>query len=400
MRLRTYESFWLLKNGLIYTYPSVQQNLTTDIIVLGAGITGALLSDALVKEGYKTLLLDKSDIALGSTSATTSMLQYEIDVPLYQLEEKIGSDAAVKCYKAGVAAIRELDDLINKEKIDCGFQKKQSLYIAHTQAASPHLYKEFEARNHNKLGVKWLSASAIKKKYGLRSFGGILSSVAASVDAYKLAHELIQINTRRGLQVYDQVNIKKIDHKSKGIVISLENGCQVKAKKIVYCTGYETVNMFEERIADLHSTYACVSEEKIKINKEVNNILLWNTRKPYLYMRTTDDGRLLVGGGDSRFTSATFMQQNKEKKSKELMKQLQELMPGINFIEDIMWAGLFGSTKDGLPYIGPHPDFENAFFVLGFGGNGITFSIQGRQIITDMLVDKPNELSYYYRFKR
>lgn len=400
MRLRTYESFWLLKNGLIYTYPSVQQNITTDIVVLGAGITGALISDALVKEGYKTLLLDKNDIALGSTSATTSMLQYEIDVPLYKLEEKIGTDAAVKCYKAGVAAIRELEDLISKEKIDCGFQKKQSLYVAHTQAASPHLYTEFEARNHNKLGVKWLSASAIKKRYGLQSFGGILSSVAASVDAYKLAHELIQINAQRGLGVYDQVDIKKIDHKPKGIIISLKNGCQIKAKKIVYCTGYETVNMFEERIADLHSTYACVSEEKIRINKEVNNILLWNTRKPYLYMRTTDDGRLLVGGGDSRFTSATFMQQNKEKKSKELMKQLQELMPGIHFIEDIMWAGLFGSTKDGLPYIGAHPDFENAFFVLGFGGNGITFSIQGRQIITDMLMDKPNELSYYYRFKR
>ncbi|MCH5683688.1 FAD-dependent oxidoreductase [Niabella sp. W65] len=127
MRLRTYESFWLLKNGLIYTYPSVQQNLTTDIIVLGAGITGALLSDALVKEGYKTLLLDKSDIALGSTSATTSMLQYEIDVPLYQLEEKIGSDAAVKCYKAGVAAIRELDDLINKEKNRLWFPEKTIL---------------------------------------------------------------------------------------------------------------------------------------------------------------------------------------------------------------------------------------------------------------------------------
>lgn len=400
MRLRTYESFWLLKNGLLYTYPSVQQSMSTDIIVLGGGITGALIADALIKEGYETMLIDKSDIAMGSTSATTSMLQYEIDVPLYKLERKIGTDAAVQCYKAGVEAIKTIEDLVNKEKIDCGFQKKKSLYLAHTQAASHNLYKEFEARQTHKLGVKWLNATAIKKDYGLRSFGGILSSTAASVDAYKLAHELIKNNTQKGLKVYDQVEIKEIHHKTNGIVISLANGHQIKGKKIIYCTGYETVKMFQEPIADLHTTFACVSEEEIHINSKLNHLLVWNTRDPYLYLRTTDDGRLLIGGADSPFTSSAFMEKSKEKKSKDLMKQLQELMPGINFIEDIMWAGLFGSTKDGLPYIGAHPDFENAFFVLGFGGNGITFSIQGRKIITDMLSEKPNELSYCYRFKR
>ncbi|WP_262915443.1 NAD(P)/FAD-dependent oxidoreductase [Niabella ginsengisoli] len=132
----------------------------------------------------------------------------------------------------------------------------------------------------------------------------------------------------------------------------------------------------------------------------MNTLLVWNTRDPYLYLRTTDDGRLLVGGADSKYTSANYLQNSKEKKSKDLTKQLEALMPGIHFVEDISWAGVFGSTKDGLPYIGPHPDFKNALFVLGFGGNGITFSVQGRKIITDMLCEKPNDISYYYRFKR
>ncbi|MCH5717438.1 FAD-binding oxidoreductase [Niabella hibiscisoli] len=130
MRLRTYESFWLLKNGLLHTYPSIQQNISSDIIVLGGGITGALIADALVKEGYDTVLIDKNDIALGSTSATTSMLQYEIDVPLYRLEKKIGTDAAAQCYKAGIEAIKEIEQLIESEKIDCGFQKR-ALYTSH-----------------------------------------------------------------------------------------------------------------------------------------------------------------------------------------------------------------------------------------------------------------------------
>ena len=82
MRLRTFESFWLLKNGLLYTYPTLQKNIKTEILVIGGGITGALISDALMDAGYEVTLIDRRDIGQGSTSATTSMLQYEIDEPL------------------------------------------------------------------------------------------------------------------------------------------------------------------------------------------------------------------------------------------------------------------------------------------------------------------------------
>lgn len=75
MRLRTFESFWLVKNGIINSYPSLQENLETDIVVVGAGITGALTSHALVEKGYKVVLIDQRDVAMGSTAATTSMLQ-------------------------------------------------------------------------------------------------------------------------------------------------------------------------------------------------------------------------------------------------------------------------------------------------------------------------------------
>ena len=51
MRLRTFESFWLLKNGLLYTYPTLQKNIKTEILVMGGGITGALISLALMDGG-------------------------------------------------------------------------------------------------------------------------------------------------------------------------------------------------------------------------------------------------------------------------------------------------------------------------------------------------------------
>lgn len=400
MRLRTFESFWLLKNGLLYTYPSLQKNLNTEIIVIGGGITGALISHALIENGYDVILLDKRDIGQGSTSATTSMLQYEIDEPLVDLSRKIGKEGAALCYKAGITAIQNLEKMITELNIDCGFAKKQSLYLVHNKTAIKKMKLEFKARNDLHLGVEWLSANEIMNRFGITSYGGILSETAASIDAYKLSHELIAYNVQRGLRVFDQTNFENINTSHKAPFIKTETGHTVKCKKIVFCNGFESTTLLKEKIAELIYTYAIVSEPKIKIPKNLKNILIWNTAKPYLYARTTDDGRLLVGGEDDEYKDTILQQVIKERKSKSLQRKIKKLIPDINFIEDISWGGVFGTTKDGLPYIGESPEFKNCLWCLGFGGNGITFSIQGMDIIIDMLEERQNNLSFFYRFRR
>ncbi|MEO5948272.1 MAG: FAD-dependent oxidoreductase [Chitinophagaceae bacterium] len=400
MRLRTFESFWLLKNGLLNTYPMLQKNVEADIVVVGGGITGALISHALVKAGYKITLIDRRDIGQGSTSATTSMLQYEIDEKLIDLSDKIGEKGAAACYKAGIAAVKDLKKLIEETGIDCGFEMKKSLYIAHNKKASVKLYKEFESRKKHKLGVAWLTGPQIKKEYGIICHGGILSNTAASVDAYKLAHELIASNVKKGMQVYDQTEIKKFDTTGKKPKIITEAGCIISCNKIIFCNGFESTNLLKEKIANLIYTYATVSEQHVAIPKKLKKTLVWDTNDPYLYLRTTDDDRILVGGEDDKFNDSIMQQKIKEKKSLTLQRKLKKIMPGVNFIEDISWGGVFGTTKDGLPYIGPSPEYKNCFFVLGFGGNGITFSAQGMKIIPDLLAEKENELQYYYRFGR
>lgn len=401
MRLRTYESFWLLSNGLLYSYPSLpDQHEASEIVVVGGGITGALISHALMEKGYRVLLLDKRDIASGSTSATTSMLQYEIDVPLYQLIELIGEDAAVECYRCGIEAVQNLGTLIREQGFDCGFEQKQSLYIARKQKHVSWLKTEYARRNQFGLGVKWLDAAEIKKDYGIRCYGGILSEVAASVDAYRLAHELIAFNASRGMKVYDQTVIKEVNHEEGQQEIVTESGGRITCKKIVYCTGYEATEHLKERTADVFYTYACVSEQGIEIPEKLRHTLVWDTGSPYLYMRSTDDGRLLVGGEDAISGHTLFQNRIKERKSVKLQKMLIKMMPDIHFIEDFSWAGLFGTTKDGLPYIGESPEHPDALFVLGFGGNGITFSVQGMKLVTDLLEGKGNQLAHCYRFGR
>lgn len=119
-----------------------------------------------------------------------------------------------------------------------------------------------------------------------------------------------------------------------------------------------------------------------------------------MYMRTTDDNRLLIGGGDEDFYDAKKRDVLLDKKEKEILKTLNKIKSDYTFFTDFVWAGTFGETKDGLPYIGTHEKFKNSYFVLGFGGNGITFSVLGMEMVSLFIKGKKHRLSKYFRFGR
>jgi glycine/D-amino acid oxidase-like deaminating enzyme len=119
-----------------------------------------------------------------------------------------------------------------------------------------------------------------------------------------------------------------------------------------------------------------------------------------LYIRTTDDNRLLVGGGDEYFSDTAKRDKLLQAKSGELLQLANKLLPGQDFRLDFSWAGTFGQTKDGLPFVGAHPKFSSALFVLGFGGNGISFSVAAMELVSQMLQGNTPPLAEYFRFGR
>lgn len=261
--------------------------------------------------------------------------------------------------------------------------------------------KEFEVRKEHGFPVKWISAAAIEKKFGIKNtWGGIRSEQGGSIDAFRMAHDLLLYNSKKGLKIFNKTNIKSTKNIKNGVVVNTETGHTIKAKTVIYCTGFESVELIKDKFVDLLSTYAMVGERLEDDQKKLNDTLFWSTADPYIYMRTTDDNRLLIGGEDEDFVDAEKRDALIPEKVKKLQKYLTKILPDYDFMPDLTWAGTFGETKDGLPYIGKHPNFENTYFVLGFGGNGITFSVIGMEVISDLLKDKKHPLLEYYRFRR
>ncbi len=406
MKLKSSEPFWLVKNGIINSYPSLRENTKTEILIVGGGITGSLIAHQCMEDGYATMLIDRREIANGSTSATTSMLQYEIDVPLYELIKKIGEKGAVESYRACFSSIDDLSGISKKVKSDCGFKKKDSLYFAALKKDVPWLKQEFEARKQQGIPVELMGAEEIKKKYHLQNiYGGIISKQGGSIDAFRLAHDILAFNRKRGLAIYDKTDIKNTVYNRSGVTVTTEYGNTIRADKIIYCNGFESVEIIKDKFVKLLSTYAIVGERYEDDQSYLNDILIWNTVVRiyiyiYIYMRTTDDNRLLIGGEDEDFLNAAKRDLLLNEKQIKLEKQLNKILPEYDFRTDFGWAGTFGETKDGLPYIGKHPKFPSAYFVLGFGGNGITFSVVGMGMVSDMLNNKKHTLTEYFRFRR
>ncbi|AZB01865.1 FAD-binding oxidoreductase [Chryseobacterium joostei] len=401
MDLKSNEPFWLLKNGLIASYPSLKSDEKCDVLIIGGGITGSLIAHQMIKDGYETILIDKRELCNGSTSATTSMLQYEIDVPLDELIGKIGKKGAVESYKACSEAIDVIEGISRQIRSNAGFKRKKSLYFASKKKDVEWLKKEYEARKNAGFEVKWLNSEQILKNFEFENtYGGIVSRQGASIDAFQFAHELFKHNVRKGLKIFDKTEMVNVEYHKGFNLATVDSGFQIKAKKIIYCIGYESKNLLKENFVDLKSTYAVVSEMDKDKFKNINNTLVWNTDDPYIYMRTTDDGRLLIGGGDEDFYDAEKRDALLEKKKKEILKNLKKIKPDYHFYPDFVWAGTFGETKDGLPYIGEHEKFKNSYFVLGFGGNGITFSVTGMEMVSSFLKNKKHPLSRYFKFGR
>lgn len=401
MDLKSSEPFWLVKNGIINSYPSLKHEETCDVVIVGGGITGSLIAHQMIKEGYDTVLIDKREICNGSTSATTSMLQYEIDVPLYKLIEMIGEKGATDSYKACSKSIDDLEKICKNIKSKAGFTRKNSLYFASKKKDVAGLKKEFKARKEAGFDVEWLEDESIKNKFGMEhTFGGIFSQQGASVDAFQLAHELLEFNTEKGLRIYDKTEMKSVNSQKNNSIITTTTGQKITAKKIIYCIGYESKNLIKENFVQLKSTFAIVSEIDKKNVRNLDHTLFWNTDEPYLYMRTTDDGRLLIGGGDEDFQNPEKRDSMLDEKEKEILKTLKKIKPQYHFYTDFTWAGTFGETKDGLPYIGEHNKFGNAYFVLGFGGNGITFSVAGMEMASSFMKNKKHPLAEYFKFGR
>jgi glycine/D-amino acid oxidase-like deaminating enzyme len=398
VQLKSGIPYSLIRYGLVHNYPKLDKEINTDVLVIGGGISGALVSYELTGKNIPNVVIDRRSIGVGSTCASSSLLQYELDVPLFELSGRIGKKNAESIYLLCRKAIYGLLH-ISKEIGFAEAAKKGSLYFTSAAKDRSFLKSEYTARKACGLDVSLLDRREIMQLAQLKTAGGILSADAAQMDSYLFTHALHQYNMARGARVFDRTEATAITNSKNRIKITTATRNTIYAKKVVHATGYEMLEELKPRLVIPSITYAIISEASNKPIKDWNNeLLFWNTAKPYLYMRSTSDNRILIGGRDAKFNRANQSQQTLQQKKKELERDMHKLFPQVPFTAEFSWSGVFASTRDGLPYIDSHK--PNEYLALGYGGNGITFSLIAAQIISAMILGKKNRHMQLFALNR
>lgn len=400
MDLHSHHPYWLMKSGIVKPYVSLQENIQVDVAIMGGGISGALIAYYLANEDTSSCVIDRRHIGMGSTAASTALLQYEIDTPIRKLKEYVGLYNAIKSYELCRKAIYDIQNICGRLNKSASFSLRPSLHYASFKSHLKGLYEEYSLRKTYGFDVKWMESDELQDKFALTAPGAIFSGDGAEVDAYLLTHYLLSHYQAKGHAVYDNTDVIKISYNKRGVELETADGYKINAKKLVIACGYESLKYIPKKVAELHSTYALVTEPLRQHKLWYKNSLVWETANPYLYFRAVDGNRILIGGKDDKFYNPDVRDARIKRKSKALIDSFQKKMKGIPAKADFSWAGTFAVTKDGLPYIGSIPGMPHTYFALGFGGNGITFSVIAAEMIRDLVRKGNSPNSDLFSFNR
>ncbi len=399
MDVRSGSPFSLVRDERVLSCPPLRNHLQCDVAIVGAGISGALAAYHLVEAGVHTVLLDKRELGRGSTAASTGLLQYELDVPLHELICRLGEKSAVKIYELCRRANANLEALVHHLGGKCGYSRRTSLYLASKKSDVSVLQRECAVREHYGFPVEFLDAKKLKARFALTRPAALLTAEAGQIDAFLTVQALIRHSCGKGLQVFTETRVRKHKREGPHIVLVTADGFTVKARKVIIATGYEGHSFLKPSRVKLTSTYA-IATGPLSFVHPALECLVWEASRPYLYVRPGAGGGVMIGGGDEPFASPAKRDRLLSRKRRELARKFQTLFGRKDFEIAFAWAGTFAETPDSLPWIGECPDFPDAYFALGYGANGITFSQIAAEIVRDLFLGRPNADAQLFSFGR
>ncbi|MGQ2908952.1 MAG: NAD(P)/FAD-dependent oxidoreductase [Aliihoeflea sp.] len=395
--LRTGTPVWMA-----YRAPSVPtQTLTPDVkcevLVVGMGISGAMMAEALTGAGHEVVMIDRRGPLLGSTPATTALVQYEIDTPLSRLKLKIGRTDAERAWRRSRLAVMNLKAHIEALGIPCDLATRPTLYLAGNELTGRALEEEAEARTDAGLLSRYLTAKPLKDEFGLDRDGAIHSHDNLALDPRKLTAGLLNTACSRGARLYADVEATAFGHTKDGVEVATAAGPVISASHVVLCTGYELMPFVPADNHQVISTWAIATKPQ-KQNLWPQEAFIWEASDPYLYMRATKDGRVVCGGEDEEFQDEERRDALIPEKTAAIVAKLKKLMPKLDTSPQFVWAGAFGSTSTGLPIIGAVPKKPRIHAVMGYGGNGITYSRIASEIVSAAIAGRSDSEADLFAF--
>lgn len=370
-----------------------------DVVVVGGGISGALVAEAVTHGKRTVAVIDRRAPVLGSSIASTAMIQHEIDVPLFKLSRTLSKTEAERIWLRSADAVSSLVRLVRQLDISCQMVRKRALYLAGDELGSRALAMEAAMRREIGLDASYLDASTLETRFGIARTAAIESNVSATANPAQLTAGILRSTIARGAEAIDHTEITDLISLPDRVALATAKGEIITCGSVIFCTGYEFLKALSSKAHRIISTWAIASHSRLQTPTWLNDYVVWEASDPYLYFRSDDTGRLIAGGEDEPSETAYLDEEKLGEKSKLIAKKIGDLVGIAPVKPEFRWAAAFGTTPLGIPMIGPVPGMNNVYVAMGYGGNGITFSKIAAEIISAHLDGKEDTDADLFPFR-
>lgn len=292
----------------------------------------------------------------------------------------------------------DIEAACEKVEMDTEFTRRDTLYLASCKEDIPRLEEEYELLKQHGFMLDLLTQKEIETKYPFSREAAIYSYGDGELNPFKYTHALFDYAAKRKVRIFEntEMNGHHYDKQEKRMVITTKAGYSIKAGKVIFATGYEGTELKQEKTVSFVSTYTVTTNKVDDLSSWNNRSLIWETARPYLYMRTTADNRIIIGGLDENTDSAEERDSMLMHKKDKLIEELKNMFPELDVKPAYYLAGFYGGTKDGLPIIGIYDEYPDSYFLFGFGDNGTVYSqLLAKIIATKILEGDSPDLAFY-----
>ena len=388
-------------------YPKLTEKKKEEIVVIGGGLTGLTTAYYLSKKGKKVIVLEKDKICNHTSGNTTAKITSQHGLFYSYLLQSVGRNQAKQYLEANEMAIKNIEKIIEEEKIECDFEWQDAYVFTQSEKEIDKIKKEVEALKYLDYECEFVDNIEIpikeKQKEENKNHINIQKKVIGAIKFKKqaqfnpclYAQGLANKIEENGGEIYE--NTKVIDIKKEGNnyeIITEES--KIETKKVVIASHYPIINAPGFYFMKMYqvTSYLIAIETKEKLFEG----MYINSEDPTVSFRTAKygDKRILIVGGIDHKTGAKIDLKNSYKRLEEVAKQIY---PDAKVL--YRWNTEDCISLDKIPYIGEFSNlWPNVYVGTGYKKWGMTTSNVAANIIVDKILGVENKYEEVFKSTR
>src|SRR5258706_4291811 len=351
------------------SFPRYKGAQTTDVGVIGGGLTGCTTAYAFAAAGARVMLLEPDQIGRGTSAYSAGWISEDPGIPFLELEKIVGLRGARRAFRTWRRAALDFAALLRRLDVKCALTTRPTVTVAMTPDQAARLTKEQKARRAAGLDASLLNARAIRGEVALDAAAGLRAKNSATLDPYRACVGLAGAAVDRGAALFERSPVKRIRFNRK-IADVFTAGGSIRTSRVVVATGMPTP-LFKSlaRHFWFHHTFRTLTAPlPAKIRQQLGRpeAVVRDMAAPPHIVRWVGDDRLLVSGADTDAGPPRQRDNAVVQRTGQLMYELSTLYPDISCTQpEYGWAADYARTVNGLPAIGAHRNFPHHLFAFG-----------------------------------